>query len=161
MASHVLQMQSHFIKQALGDLKKQRQKKQRSGLPLNSSDEDIGSDEEVKEDALKVQETVTGVLEDFKEQQIKLAQQRKSAMIKNKIKTMGRIGKIYNTLKDQNEVLILIKQMAPDGRIPHGLLLAGKPAIKNAYKQFELARQLDKKNEKRPSALVGKKKPSK
>ncbi len=55
-------------------------------------------------------------------------------MIRNKIKTMGRMGKIYNTLKNESEVLLLIKQMAPDGRIPHGLLLAGKPAIKNAYK---------------------------
>lgn len=55
-------------------------------------------------------------------------------MVRNKIKTMGRIGKIYNTLKDEREILLLIKHMAPDGRIPHGLLLAGKPAIKNAYK---------------------------
>jgi hypothetical protein len=55
-------------------------------------------------------------------------------MIRNKIKTMGRMGKIYNTLKAEGEVLLLIKHMAPDGRIPHGLLLAGKPAIKNAFK---------------------------
>lgn len=74
------------------------------------------------------------MLEDFKEKQIEAAKQRKGAMIRNKIKTMGRIGKIYNTLKDESEVLLLIKHMAPDGRIPHGLLLAGKPAIKNAYK---------------------------
>ncbi len=62
------------------------------------------------------------------------AQKKKGAIIRNKIKTMGRIGKIYNTLKEEGEVLLLIKHMAPDGRIPHGLLLAGKPAIKNAYK---------------------------
>ena len=40
--------------------------------------------------------------------------------------------------------------MSPDGKLPRGLLLEGKPAIKNALKQFTLARDLDKVNEKRP-----------
>jgi len=40
--------------------------------------------------------------------------------------------------------------MANDGRIPRGLLLAGRPAIRNALKNFELALSLDKENEKRP-----------
>lgn len=136
MASHVLQMETYFIKQALGNRKKQRQLKLSSGIPLGSSDEDLVDDEEElkQEEESKVKETVAGVLEDFKEQQVKMAQQRKGVMIKNKIKTMGRIGKIYNTLKEEADVLLLIKHMAPDGRIPHGLLIAGKPAIKNAFK---------------------------
>ncbi len=40
--------------------------------------------------------------------------------------------------------------MANDGRIPRGLLLEGKPAIRNALREFELALSLDKENEKRP-----------
>ena len=40
--------------------------------------------------------------------------------------------------------------MANDGRIPRGLLLAGRPAIRNALKEFELAKSLDQENEKRP-----------
>jgi len=40
--------------------------------------------------------------------------------------------------------------MSPDGKLPRGLLLDGKPAIKNAVKQYNLARELDKVNEKRP-----------
>ena len=40
--------------------------------------------------------------------------------------------------------------MVNDGRIPRGLLLEGKVAIRNALKEFELARSLDKDNEKRP-----------
>ena len=43
-----------------------------------------------------------------------------------------------------------LKNMSPDGKLPRGLLLEGKPAIKNALKQFNLARDLDKVNEKRP-----------
>ncbi len=40
--------------------------------------------------------------------------------------------------------------MVNDGRIPRGLLLQGKVAIRNALKEFELAQALDKENEKRP-----------
>jgi serine/threonine-protein phosphatase 2B catalytic subunit len=43
-----------------------------------------------------------------------------------------------------------LKNMSPDGKLPRGILLEGKPAIKNALKQFNLALQLDKVNEKRP-----------
>ena len=41
--------------------------------------------------------------------------------------------------------------MAPDGRIPWGILLDGWPAIKDAVKEFELAKKNDSPNEKRPS----------
>lgn len=40
--------------------------------------------------------------------------------------------------------------MVNDGRIPRGLLLEGRVAIRNTLKEFELARELDKDNEKRP-----------
>jgi hypothetical protein len=48
--------------------------------------------------------------------------------------------------------------MAPDGRLPKGLLLEGKPAIKNAYKTFKLAKDLDQANEKRPKGITQHKK---
>jgi hypothetical protein len=40
--------------------------------------------------------------------------------------------------------------MSPDGKIPKGLLMNGKPAIRNALKEFELSKMLDKENEKMP-----------
>jgi len=42
--------------------------------------------------------------------------------------------------------------MSPDGRIPHGLLLKGKPAIKDQFKEYLFSRDLDKNNEKRPKS---------
>ena len=90
------------------------------------------------------------MIKDFQEKQTQEAKEKQGLIIRNKIRAMGRLGKIYTTLKDEYELLLKIKQMAPDGRLPHGLLLAGKPAIKNALKQFELAKKLDSKNEKRP-----------
>lgn len=52
--------------------------------------------------------------------------------------------------RQESENLLKLKNMSPDGKLPRGLLLEGKPAIKNALKQFTLARDLDKVNEKRP-----------
>jgi hypothetical protein len=40
--------------------------------------------------------------------------------------------------------------MVPDGKIPRGLLLEGRPAIKDAIAEFEWAKNLDKDNEMRP-----------
>lgn len=47
-------------------------------------------------------------------------------------------------------MLIAIKKMSPDGKIPRGLLLSGRPAIRDAFKEFELSKMLDKENEKFP-----------
>lgn len=42
---------------------------------------------------------------------------------------------MYKNLIENHDVLLQIK-MANDGRIPRGLLLAGRPAIRNAFKEF-------------------------
>jgi len=101
-------MQNYFIKQALGNRKKSKQKTD------GSSDEELHlavlSDEETKEVSdSKAKETIASVLEDFKEEQIRMAHEKKGAMIRKKIKTLGRMGKIYHTLKEENELLLVIK----------------------------------------------------
>ena len=70
--------------------------------------------------------------------------------MKNKVKSVARMSKMFTTLREESETLLKLKNMSPDGKLPRGLLLEGKPAIKNALKQFNLARELDKTNEKRP-----------
>jgi hypothetical protein len=42
------------------------------------------------------------------------------------------MSKMFSTLKNESELLLKIKQMAPDGKIPRGLLLEGRPAIRDA-----------------------------
>ena len=56
-------------------------------------------------------------------------------MLRKKVQAMGRIGKIYSTLKEEHVLLLKMKQMAPDGRLPKGLLLEGRPAIKKGGKR--------------------------
>lgn len=58
--------------------------------------------------------------------------------------------KMFHTLTQEREDILKIKNMSADGKLPRGLLLQGKLAIKNHIKQFENALELDAKNEKRP-----------
>ena len=53
-------------------------------------------------------------------------------------------------------MLISIKNKSSDGKIPRGLLLSGSPAIKNAFSEFEVSKQLDKENEKFPKFSTNK-----
>ena len=34
-------------------------------------------------------------------------------------------------------MLVTIKKLSPDGKIPRGLLLDGRPAINDSYKEFD------------------------
>mmetsp|Transcript_43196 Transcript_43196/g.50672 ORF Transcript_43196/g.50672 Transcript_43196/m.50672 type:complete len:232 (-) Transcript_43196:17-712(-) len=70
--------------------------------------------------------------------------------IKGKVKAFARVQKMYKTLTEESELILKLKGMVPDGKIPRGLLLEGRPAIKDAIVEFERAKELDKKNEKRP-----------
>lgn len=70
-------------------------------------------------------------------------------IIKIKVGTVGRMQRIYKNLIENQDLLFKIK-MVNDGRIPRGLLLEGKVAIRNCLKEFELAKNCDRENEKRP-----------
>lgn len=70
-----------------------------------------------------------------------------------KIMSVARMHRMFRTLKDENELLIKIKGMAPDGKIPRGLLLDGRPAIRDTFKEFSHAQKLDSVNEKYPKPL--------
>lgn len=54
--------------------------------------------------------------------------------MKGKVRSMARVSKMFATLREESETLLKIKNMSPDGKLPRGLLLEGKPAIKNALK---------------------------
>lgn len=56
---------------------------------------------------------------------------RKKLVIKSKVNSVARISRMFTTLREESEMLLKIKNISPDGKIPRGLLLDGKPAIKN------------------------------
>jgi len=41
---------------------------------------------------------------------------------------------MFNVLKEESELILKIKNISPDGKLPRGILLDGKPAIKHAAK---------------------------
>ena len=56
---------------------------------------------------------------------------KRKLVMKSKVSSVAKINKMYATLREQSELLLQIKNMSPDGKIPRGLLLQGKPAIRN------------------------------
>jgi serine/threonine-protein phosphatase 2B catalytic subunit len=55
-------------------------------------------------------------------------------VIQSKVKSVARMNKMFTILREESETLLKLKNMSPDGKLPRGLLLEGKPAIKNALK---------------------------
>lgn len=70
--------------------------------------------------------------------------------IRSKVKAFARVQKMYKVLTEESETILKLKGMVPDGKIPKGLLLEGRPAIRDAIVEFDRAKDLDKRNEKRP-----------
>lgn len=56
---------------------------------------------------------------------------KKALMMKSKINSVAKMSKMFTTLREESEMLLQIKNISPDGKLPRGLLLQGKPAIKN------------------------------
>jgi len=70
--------------------------------------------------------------------------------IRSKVKAFARVQKMYKVLTEESENILKLKGMVPDGKIPKGLLLEGRPAIRDAIVEFDIAKDLDRRNEKRP-----------
>lgn len=56
---------------------------------------------------------------------------KRQLVMKGKISSVARMNRMYTTLREESEMLLQIKNISPDGKLPRGLLLQGKPAIKN------------------------------
>ena len=56
-------------------------------------------------------------------------------IIKLKVGSVGRVRRMYKNLVENQDLLHKIK-MVNDGRIPRGLLLEGKVAIRNCLREF-------------------------
>lgn len=63
--------------------------------------------------------------------------------------------KMFKTLREENESVMQLKGICPDGKVPKGLLLEGKKALENELidrsKVFTNAKKMDSHNEGMPS----------
>lgn len=51
--------------------------------------------------------------------------------MRNKVKAMSRMIKMFKTLREENESVVKLKGICPDGKVPRGLLLEGKKALES------------------------------
>jgi serine/threonine-protein phosphatase 2B catalytic subunit len=69
--------------------------------------------------------------------------------IRNKIMAMGKVSRMYKTLRLENENILKLKGLA-GGSLPVGILQQGPAAIHEALGNFDGAKRIDKFNERRP-----------
>lgn len=71
--------------------------------------------------------------------------------LRKKVQSIGRLMRVFRTLRKENELIVKLKGCSPGYRIPVGLLLSGKQGLENELEKFTKAKQIDSINEKRPS----------
>jgi len=50
-------------------------------------------------------------------------------LLRNKVRAMSKMMKMFKTLREENESVVQLKGICPDGKVPKGLLLEGSKAI--------------------------------
>ena len=76
------------------------------------------------EDATKQLEKLAGA-EDNKQTN----KMKRMLQIKAKVQSVGRMSQMMSNLRENQEVLLQIRNMSPDGKIPRGMLLEKKPTV--------------------------------
>ena len=85
------------------------------------------------------------------------AQQRKE-VIKNKIKAIGKMARVFSVLREESEQVLQLKGLTPSGALPLGALTGGKKSLMGALNgftpdhntSFEEVKGLDMQNERMP-----------
>jgi serine/threonine-protein phosphatase 2B catalytic subunit len=67
---------------------------------------------------------------------------------------MSKMLKMFKTLREENESVVQLKGICPDGKVPMGLLLDGKQALEKGLidrkEFFSHAKSMDSHNEAMP-----------
>ncbi|SCM23191.1 serine/threonine protein phosphatase 2B catalytic subunit A, putative [Plasmodium chabaudi chabaudi] len=79
------------------------------------------------------------------------ASKDKADALRKKVQSIGRLMRVFRTLRKENELIVQLKGCSPGYKIPVGLLLSGKEGLENELEKFTKAKEIDSINEKRPS----------
>ncbi|TFK49271.1 serine/threonine protein phosphatase 2B [Heliocybe sulcata] len=75
-------------------------------------------------------------------------------VIKNKIRAVGRISRVFALLREESEKVSELKSVSGSAKLPYGTLALGAEGIKDAITTFDDARKSDIENERLPPQLV-------
>merc|ERR1712032_1692730 len=80
------------------------------------------------------------------------AQASKKNVLKGKVLSVTKLMRMYKVLKENQDNIIRLKQLSPNGMLPSGVLAGGSGSIEKAIGSFNDARAADKVNEATPNA---------
>ena len=75
----------------------------------------------------------------------------KTEVFRKKVKAMSKMMKMFKTLREDKEIIMQLKGLCPDNKVPKGLIQQGRRALEGALDSFTKAREWDIVNEKRPN----------
>merc|ERR1712129_275718 len=79
----------------------------------------------------------------------------KGGVLKGKVVAVTKLMRMYKVLKENQNNIIRLKQLSPNGQIPHGVLSGGAKEIEKVIASFNSAKQADKVHEAMPG-MAGK-----
>lgn len=77
-----------------------------------------------------------------------LEKKKQVEVIRHKIRAVGRLSRVWQIHKENRQLILNLKEMCPDGKIPPGTLIEGRKGITDKLKQFLFMRDIDRENEK-------------
>ncbi|CAG9309954.1 unnamed protein product [Blepharisma stoltei] len=80
--------------------------------------------------------------EDFKD--------NREEVMRAKVTAINKMIRIFRTVREEQEVILRLKGLCPDNKIPAGLIRQGREALLSAVDSFSKAKSYDLINEKRP-----------
>ena len=74
-----------------------------------------------------------------------------TAKFRKKVKAISTMMRMFKTLREEKELILELKGLCPDQKIPKGLIQFGRKALEGYISAFNAAKQWDYINEKRPT----------